>query len=170
MKKKLTIVYVCVIVMLLAGGVGAFVSLQSQPANGDLIIVSVNHFDENLLVKSLGRHNLSADDYVDVSLTWNGGGRVIFLSSTSGLSENNVIELIESGIFPEVAEISGILTAGAVRVINGEETMLEFASSNREINWRPSPAYGYRYFYVITNESPHVWSINGNIAFERYGA
>lgn len=141
--------------------------------NQQIIIIGVNDFDENLFVHGMGRHYLSAGAYVDVSINWNGDGRVIFLSSTSGLSENNIIELIEDGLFTDITEADGLVTVGAIRVINDTETMLEFAYSCREINWRINfhdtdgdiTSYGYRYFYIITNAGSNVSNISGEIKF-----
>ena len=172
MKKRLAVVCVCVCVMMLFL-VGC--NTESTNRQNEIMIIGVNDFDEDLFIKAIGRHHFSPDDYVDISLNWDGDGRVIFLSSTSGLSENNISELIESSIFLETTEMHGIVSAGAIRTINDEETMLEFAYSSTEIRWKInfSPAnnyigsHGYRYLYIITDASMSVSNMVGNIEFNR---
>jgi len=172
MKKKLATVFACMMILFLVG-----CNTESTNRQNEILVVGVNDFDEDLFINAMGRHHFSTGDFVDVSLNWHGDGRVIFLSSTSELSENNIYELIESGIFIDTTEIDGFVTAGAIRIINDKETMLEFAySSNSEINWRINfldngdsiYSYGYRYFYVITNESYNVSNLNGQIAFSSH--
>lgn len=170
MKRRLAVVCVCVMVLFLVG-----CNTESTNRQNEIMIIGVNDFDEDLFINAMGRHHFSDDDYVDISLNWDGNGRVVFLSSTSGLSENNISELIESGIFLETTEAHGIVSAGAIRTINDEETMLEFAYSSTEIRWKInfSPAnnyigsHGYRYLYIITDDSMNVSNIGGSIEFKK---
>lgn len=129
-----------------------------------------DHKSGDIFIEEVGQYYLTDRDYVDVYLDWVGNGSVMFLSSTSELSEYNIAGLFNDGTlyFPGSNH-----TRGSIVTINDKKIMLEMCSSDGPIHWGLGfiddggsiYSYGNRNFYIITKDRG-VSNIKAKLIFQ----